>query len=57
MTDTLWGAVDGAGTQVVVIQHDGDNNMYVLSHDLELFTAPLEELTLTGKKYELKEAQ
>lgn len=57
MADTLWGAYVGDGTPVVLIHPDGDDAMYVMSHDLEIFTAPLEEITLTGKRYEIKEVQ
>lgn len=55
MADTLWGAYAGDDTPVVVIQPAGDEDMYVMSHDYEIFTAPREEITLTGKRYELKE--
>lgn len=55
MTNILWGAYVGDGTQVVLIHPAGGDDMYVMSHDLEIFTAPREEITLTGKRYEIKE--
>lgn len=55
MASFLWGAYTGDGTPVVLIQPDGDDAMYVMSHDLEVFTAPRDEITLTGKRYELRE--
>lgn len=55
MTNILWGAYVGDGTQVVLIHPAGGDDMYVMSHDYEIFTAPREEITLTGKRYELKE--
>lgn len=55
MTNILWGAYTGDDTPVVVIQPAGDQDMYVMSHDYEIFTAPREEITLTGKRYVLQE--
>nr|DAK57420.1 MAG TPA: hypothetical protein [Caudoviricetes sp.] len=55
MADTLWGAYTGDGTQVVLIHPAGGDDMYVMSHDFEIFTAPREEITLTGKRYALQE--
>lgn len=55
MASFLWGAYTGDGTPVVLIQPDGDKHMYVMSHDYEIFTAPRGEITLTGKRYEIKE--
>ena len=57
MADTLWGAYVGDGTPVMLIQPDGDHDMYVMSHDYEIFTAPRDEITLTGTKYRIEEVQ
>ena len=55
MSSFLWGAYTGDGTPVVLIQPDGDHDMYVMSHDYEIFTAPRDEITLTGRRYVLRE--
>lgn len=51
----LWGGIAPDGEQIILIQRDGTHDMYVISHELELYTLPLEEITLTGRKYVFKE--
>lgn len=55
MPNVLWGALTGEGEKVAVIQPDGEGDFWVINEDMELFTAPSAELTLTPWKYELKE--
>lgn len=55
MPNTLWGGIAPDGEEIALIQRDGETNMWVINHDLELYTLPSKEITLTGKRYKLRE--